>query len=61
VIKGTKGTLLKSYETAKKTFILNFTLYNKTVADKGSPAFLNSTKTAEDCWEGYQRLAASSE
>ena len=43
------------------TFILNFTLYNKAVADEGSPAFLNNAKTAEDCWVGYQRLAASSE
>jgi hypothetical protein len=43
------------------TFILNFTLYNKAVADEGSPAFLNNTRTAEDCWVGYQRLAASSE
>jgi hypothetical protein len=43
------------------TFILNFTLYNKAVADEGSPGFLNSTKTAEDCWVGYQRLAASNE
>ncbi len=41
------------------TFILNFTLYNKTVAEQGSPAFLDNVKTAEDCWEGYQRLAAN--
>lgn len=41
------------------TFILNFTLYNKQVADQGSPAFLNHAATAEDCWVGYQRMAAS--
>jgi len=43
------------------TFILNFTLYNKAVADQGSPAFLNGTRPAEDCWIGYQRMAASRE
>jgi len=41
------------------TFILNFTLYNKAVADQGSPAFQNGTRPAEDCWVGYQRMAAS--
>jgi hypothetical protein len=39
------------------TFILNFTLYNKDVADQGSPAFLNGTMPPEDCWIGYQRMA----
>lgn len=39
------------------TFILNFTLYNKEVADQGSPAFLNGTVPPEDCWIGYQRMA----
>src|SRR5215470_7828039 len=43
------------------TFILNFTLYNKAVADQGSSAFLNGTRPAEDCWIGYQRMAASRE
>jgi len=43
------------------TFILNFTLYNKAVADQGSQAFLNGTKPAEDCWIGYQRMAANHE
>ncbi|HKD15818.1 MAG TPA: hypothetical protein VKE71_14890 [Candidatus Angelobacter sp.] len=43
------------------TFILNFTLYNKAVADQGSPAFLNGTRPAEDCWIGYQRMAANHE
>jgi hypothetical protein len=42
------------------TFILNFTLYNKNVANQGSPAFLNNVIPTEDCWVGYQRLAANS-
>lgn len=42
------------------TFILNFTLYNKEVADQGSPAFLSGAR-AEDCWVGYQRMAANAE
>jgi hypothetical protein len=43
------------------TFILNFTLYNKEVADQGSPGFLNNQKPAEDCWAGYPRLAVNHE
>ena len=41
------------------SFILNFTLYNQKVADAGSPGFMQGTAPAEDCWPGYQRLAAS--
>jgi hypothetical protein len=41
------------------TFILNFTLYNKEVAEKGSESFLNNQQSAEDCWIGYQRMAAN--
>jgi hypothetical protein len=40
------------------TFILNFTLYNKNVADAGTPGFMAGNSPAEDCWVGYQRLAA---
>jgi len=40
-------------------FILNFTLYNKQVADDGSPGFLNHASMGEDCWIGYQRMAAA--
>jgi len=40
------------------TFVLNFTLYNKEVAEKGSAAFLDNQRMAEDCWVGYQRLAS---
>lgn len=42
------------------TFILNFTLYNKAVAEAGSADFLKNGKVAEDCWIGLQRLAAES-
>ncbi|HEY6970528.1 MAG TPA: hypothetical protein VJA94_15075 [Candidatus Angelobacter sp.] len=41
------------------TFILNFTLYNKQVAEDGSPGFLNHASIGEDCWIGYQRMAAA--
>ncbi|MBS0184675.1 MAG: hypothetical protein JSS39_19985 [Nitrospira sp.] len=42
----------------KKVFALNFTLYNKTVADKESPSFVGSGTVNEDCWVGNQRMAA---
>ncbi|NOU10207.1 MAG: hypothetical protein HOO98_09350, partial [Nitrospira sp.] len=42
----------------KKVFALNFTLYNKTVAEKESQAFASSGSVAEDCWVGNQRLPA---
>ena len=42
----------------KKIFALNFTLYNKEVADKESPAFATSGKVIEDCWVGSQRITA---
>ena len=42
----------------KKVFALNFTLYNKAVAEKESPAFVSSGSVAEDCWVGNQRLFA---
>ena len=41
------------------TFVLNFTLYNKEVAQKGSEAFVNNQQIAEDCWVGYQRMATN--
>lgn len=43
----------------KKVFALNFTLYNKAVAEKKSPAFASSGSVAEDCWVGNQRLTAT--
>ncbi len=42
----------------KKVFALNFTLYNKAVAEKDTPAFVDSGTTTEDCWIGNQRLTA---
>jgi hypothetical protein len=42
----------------KKVFALNFTLYNKAVAEKESPVFMSSGSVAEDCWVGNQRLPA---
>ena len=42
----------------KKVFVLNFTLYNKDVADTGAEAFQKSGKTDEDCWVGTQRMTA---
>jgi hypothetical protein len=42
----------------KKVFALNFTLYNKAVADKESPAFVSSGTVHEDCWVGNQRMTA---
>lgn len=35
-------------------FLLNFTLYNKAVADAGSSAFRDTGVIAEDCWPGSQ-------
>ena len=42
----------------KKVFALNFSLYNKAVADKESPSFVGSGTVNEDCWVGNQRMTA---
>ncbi|MGC4099165.1 MAG: hypothetical protein QM706_18795 [Nitrospira sp.] len=42
----------------KKVFALNFTLYNKAVADTESSTFANTGSTKEDCWVGNQRMTA---
>lgn len=42
----------------KKVFALNFTLYNKAVADKESASFAGSGSVNEDCWIGNQRMTA---
>ena len=42
----------------KKVFALNFSLYNKAVADKESPSFVGSGTVNEDCWIGNQRMTA---
>jgi len=42
-------------------FLLNFTLYNKEVAESGDTDFMKTGVVAEDCWQGSQkpgRLAA---
>lgn len=43
----------------KKVFALNFTLYNKAVADKESASFASSGIVNEDCWIGNQRMTAT--
>jgi hypothetical protein len=42
----------------KRAFVLNFTLYNKDIADKDTDAFKASGNITEDCWTGSQRMAA---
>jgi hypothetical protein len=37
-----------------RVFLLNFTLYNPLVAERDGPAFVQTGKTAEDCWGGTQ-------
>ena len=36
-------------------FGLNFTLYNKAVAERDGPAFQQTGQVAEDCWSGTQQ------
>ena len=43
-----------------KIFLLNFTLENKDVADKGANAFVSGGPVAEDCWIGTQQRAVAS-
>jgi hypothetical protein len=42
-----------------KIFLLNFTLENKGVADKGTNAFANGAPVVEDCWIGTQQRATA--
>ncbi|HRN60880.1 MAG TPA: hypothetical protein PLF73_00260 [Luteimonas sp.] len=46
-----------------RVFLLDFTLYNKDVAERDGPAFAQSGEAAEDCWTGTQerRLVAATE
>ncbi len=37
-----------------KVFLLNFTLYNKQIADRDGVAFLATGEVKEDCWTGTQ-------
>lgn len=38
-----------------RMFGLNFTLYNKDVAERDGPAFTKTGQVTEDCWTGTQR------
>ena len=40
-----------------RVFLLNFTLYNKQVAERDGPQFLKTGQASEDCWTGTQRRA----
>jgi hypothetical protein len=40
-----------------RVFGLNFTLYNKTIADREIEAFLKTGQVSEDCWTGTQARA----
>ena len=42
-----------------KTFGLNFTLYNKAVAERGGEAFIKTGQVQEDCWTGTQQRLAT--
>lgn len=41
-----------------RVFVLNFILYNETIAKQETDAFLRTGRVEEDCWIGSQRLAA---
>lgn len=43
-----------------RMFGLNFTLYNKAIADKDGPAFVQTGQVKEDCWVGTQPRAYAS-
>lgn len=38
-----------------RVFVLNFTLYNKEIAERDGPTFMKTGTTAEDCWGGTQK------
>lgn len=42
-----------------RIFALNFTLYNKEIAEQGSDAFEKTGQVAEDCWSGTQQHLAA--
>lgn len=41
-----------------KVFLLNFTLYNKEIADRDGEEFMKTGQVKEDCWSGTQRRVA---
>jgi hypothetical protein len=40
-----------------RAFLLNFTLYNKAIAERDGPAFVKTGQAKEDCWGGTQARA----
>jgi hypothetical protein len=40
-----------------RVFALNFTLYNKAIADRDGESFLKTGQVSEDCWTGTQARA----
>jgi hypothetical protein len=38
-----------------RVFLLDFTLYNKAIAERDGPAFEKTGVVAEDCWQGTQQ------
>ena len=43
---------------ANRAFLLNFTLYDATIAERSLPDFLGAKPVAEDCWPGEQGHAS---
>jgi len=41
-----------------KVFLLNFTLYNKEIAERDGPAFAKTGTVKEDCWPGMRQRGA---
>ena len=41
-----------------KVFLLNFTLYNKEIADRDGEEFMKTGQVKEDCWSGTRRRVA---
>jgi hypothetical protein len=41
-----------------KVFLLNFTLYNKEIAERDGDAFMKTGQVKEDCWSGTPRRTA---
>jgi hypothetical protein len=41
-----------------KVFLLNFTLYNKDIAERDGEAFVKSGQVSQDCWIGTQQRLA---
>lgn len=44
---------------ADKVFLLNFTLYNRAIAERDGPAFAKTGQAQEDCAIGTQRMVAA--